>query len=76
MGYCRYCEIFSNSYDEMVNVFADDKNDEEIHFCVAYINGIPKKIYKGKKNCVYFVEKRGDNERNDNRQQQRISKRV
>ena len=66
MECCKYCEIFSNSYDDLLNKFEDVESNNSKHFCIVYPNGIPTKIYDCQKNCVYFVEKRGDNERKNN----------
>lgn len=56
MEYCKSCEFYDNEYDEYRQAY-NDIGDPNEHFCLSYINYIPKGIREDKEECPYYINK-------------------
>lgn len=58
MALCNSCEWYNKNYDELRSEY-DDKAEEikdkrNDHFCVAYDDNMPKKIWYENGNCPFY----------------------
>ena len=56
MGSCENCLFYSEKTDELNRDF-NDTEDQSLHFCPMYTNGIPNGVFEGQKDCEKFMEK-------------------
>lgn len=59
MALCDTCKVFSSKYDDFrINYddVVDESQTQEKHYCVAYNDAIPDKIYYGGGDCPYYME--------------------
>lgn len=56
MGYCKNCIIYNRNYDEL-QIDYNDIDEQGLHFCPVYENGIKAGVYEGLKDCESFISK-------------------
>ena len=61
MGQCDKCRWYHVEYDELGqeqdDIIRVGEKEKDIHYCLMIPEGIPDKVWSGKSNCEYFVQK-------------------
>ena len=59
---CKGCLFYDKFRDEMEQELYDEdifgKPSTPPHYCIAFINGIPRDIWNGETKCVEYVAKK------------------